>query len=195
MLEEEPRKLRNSLIGKKFGKLLVKERTRKRNDKNKWITFYICQCDCGEKTTVAYFNLVGKRGTKSCGCYRSESCFKRESRKDHYPFGIVFSYYKRNAKDRSLEWKITKEEFTLLLQGDCFYCGRPPEDRILVNKTLRYNGIDRVENNIGYVADNLVSCCSDCNLSKRSRNIEEFLDWVCKVHDRREEIKKCRIFL
>lgn len=53
------------LTGQRFGKLLVLEKTDKRDKRNNFL--YKCQCDCGG---ITYLNCnVLKRGnTKSCGC-------------------------------------------------------------------------------------------------------------------------------
>lgn len=57
----------NDLTGKKYGKLIVKERCFK-NDKNTW---WSCLCDCGNNIDVRSSSLI-KGNTKSCGCLRSE---------------------------------------------------------------------------------------------------------------------------
>jgi hypothetical protein len=56
-----------NLDGQKFGRLTVLSRAPKR-DKYDGIR-YICQCSCGNKTTVSGGNLV-REYTKSCGCLR-----------------------------------------------------------------------------------------------------------------------------
>ena len=59
---------RNSreLEGKRFGRLVAKERTR-RNGKVSWI----CTCDCGS-TTVVLTNRLTSGKTRSCGCLLSD---------------------------------------------------------------------------------------------------------------------------
>lgn len=62
---------KTSLVGRRFGRLLVLERDLSvptgRGHEAKWI----CQCDCGNKVSVITSSL--KRGkTKSCGCYKNE---------------------------------------------------------------------------------------------------------------------------
>lgn len=56
------------LIGKKFGKLLVIEMSYSKYDKLHWL----CQCDCGNKTTVSTSGLKSGH-TKSCGCHQDET--------------------------------------------------------------------------------------------------------------------------
>ena len=60
--------IRESLVGKKFNRLTVLEKTDKRMS---GYVIYICRCDCGKITEVASSNLL--RGhTKSCGCYKKD---------------------------------------------------------------------------------------------------------------------------
>ena len=46
-----------------------------------------------------------------------------------------------------------------------------------------FPGIDRVNNNIGYVLNNCVSCCKFCNSAKLDRTLIEFRDWIKKVYN------------
>lgn len=65
-------KIKNDLIGQRFGRLLVLERVENIISKNgKVIVQYKCICDCGNETFVRYSSLVNKR-TTSCGCLHKE---------------------------------------------------------------------------------------------------------------------------
>lgn len=70
----------NDLIGKKFGKLLILEKTNNSNPNNGII--WKCQCDCGNicyKTTSSFHkNLINSCGciTLSKGCYEIEQILK-----------------------------------------------------------------------------------------------------------------------
>ena len=46
---------------------------------------------------------------------------------------------------------------------------------------ITYNGIDRIDNNIGYIMDNSITCCETCNRMKRSHEYDFFLDHVKKI--------------
>lgn len=61
-----------SLIGKKFGKLLVIERVK--NNKFNHVC-YLCKCDCGGTTIVDASNLRNNI-TNSCGCIKSKGEMK-----------------------------------------------------------------------------------------------------------------------
>ena len=58
------------LLGQKFGKLTVIEKTRKDNH-----VAWKCQCDCGGEITVITHNLIAGI-IVSCGCYRKENAAK-----------------------------------------------------------------------------------------------------------------------
>lgn len=102
-------------------------------------------------------------------------------------FNQLLSAYKRNASTRRIEWHLTKDEFRMLTQQDCYYCGAEPEQcasfgRSDLNGDYVYNGVDRVDNAAYYLWDNCVSCCGRCNKAKDSMTVDEFLDWVDTVH-------------
>ena len=67
-----------NIIGQKFGKLLVLEKTNEKA-KNNGEYKYKCICDCGKKILVRGSNL--KQGnSKSCGCSHSNSITKENHR-------------------------------------------------------------------------------------------------------------------
>ena len=44
-----------------------------------------------------------------------------------------------------------------------------------------HNGIDRIDNNIGYESKNVVSCCKICNYAKSNMNYKDFILWIQKA--------------
>lgn len=56
--------------GSKYGKLTVLELDQQKSTKKR--KFWICICECGNKTTVLGDNLKGNK-TKSCGCLQVEN--------------------------------------------------------------------------------------------------------------------------
>lgn len=67
-----------SIIGKRFGKLIVLEETNERKNNQK---IYKCKCDCGNITYVRKGNLR-EGGTQSCGCTKG---VKRRGNKYNHP--------------------------------------------------------------------------------------------------------------
>jgi len=74
-----------------------------------------------------------------------------------------------------------------LTTSPCFYCGTPPSQRkrspgqVGEHATYVYNGVDRVDNEVGYVAENCVPCCWRCNKAKGSMTQREFLDMAMAI--------------
>jgi hypothetical protein len=167
-------------IGKRFERLIVKQVFRKNGT-----TFYQCLCDCGSEITVRAGNL--KSGTtKSCGCFQKEFLVKR-SRKPlgHATKRAVWNYYKRNARIRNLVWELSDVHFGELILGSCFYCNSPGKKTCTKNGDyLVHNGIDRLDNNQGYVKGNCVSCCKICNLAKNNLTVQQFRVWVESIYKR-----------
>ena len=58
------------IIGKKFGRLTVLEKTDKKPPKDTHY-YYRCKCDCGNECLVLKNNLK-RANTTSCGCYKKE---------------------------------------------------------------------------------------------------------------------------
>ncbi len=65
---------------------------------------------------------------------------------------------KSQAKSRNIPWHINKEQYKALINNTCNYCtGQLPVKGV---------GLDRIDNNQGYVIDNVVPCCEACNSIK-----------------------------
>lgn len=150
--------------GQRFGRLIAVDRYYIAGK-----SWYTCRCDCGKISKVAYFNLING-GTKSCGCLRRE-VISRTKKKPDSPLRAKRRYYKRNAKVRNQEWSLTFDEFAILVNNPCSYCGGIG------------GGIDRYDNSSGYTKGNSVSCCFTCNAAKRMMTFTEFKAWVGKVYD------------
>lgn len=171
------------LTGQRFGRLTVIKRIYPNNKYN--ITMWLCKCDCGNKVKVDRGRLRAGH-TKSCGCLHLERLKDRLK----LTYGLAsmrrtVRKYKRNAKKRGLEYKLTDEQFKEITQRNCFYCGAKPGN---INKPKHcngeyiYNGIDRVDNNKGYTIDNVVACCRFCNYRKGALPFPEFKAWIEKVY-------------
>jgi hypothetical protein len=94
--------------------------------------------------------------------------------------------YKQTARRRKVSFTLTDTEFGSLVTQSCYYCGDAPAQvaRAKSGETLKYNGIDRVNNLFGYSTDNSVSCCGTCNRWKSSMSSEDFLAQIRKIFER-----------
>lgn len=163
------RKLQD-LSGQKFGWLTATHLSRIEKRTNRTIPFWLCTCVCGNKTEARTRDLKSGN-TKSCGCMQG-----RRSTSQNSALNLVLKVYMKAAKLRGLEFKLKDEEFKQLISSPCHYCGSEPYNIKKTRwQTLVYSGIDRVENSIGYVSGNVVSCCIKCNWMKNNLTLEEFL--------------------
>lgn len=150
--------------------------------------YWVMECECGTKREVSYRNYL--RGSSiSCGCYMREVARSlADSRRK--PPGVrarnkVMYIYKKHAKTAGREFSLTTEEFTELTSASCHYCGRPPmrthtpftrPERSTT--TYDYNGIDRKDSSLGYILENCLTCCTECNRAKMDMSYEDFIIYL-----------------
>jgi hypothetical protein len=165
------------LTGQSFGNLTVIELDHMNNRGAYWK----CQCDCEDKNVVVCAAHDMKTGKiTSCGCLRhgiyGESSFNK-----------LLDNYMRNAKKRNLIFEITKDEFKKIIGENCYYCGRQPNQVFKNNKATYgeylYNGIDRIDNSVGYIAGNIVACCKFCNHTKSNYTKEYFIQYIENIYN------------
>ena len=166
-----------NLVGQRFNKLVVLSHFMK--NRSSWSQ---CQCDCGKIALVSSAHLLTNH-TKSCGCMnhlpvrRLRACGEVSTKK-------VLITYKSNARLRGFDFGLSDEMAIELFSGDCYYCGAPPSRISMATNTngkFIYSGIDRLNSNIGYVPDNCVSCCTQCNVMKMKMSEEEFITKADKI--------------
>ena len=61
------------------------------------------------------------------------------------------------AKKRGLTWTLTLQQYSEIICKDCYYCEG------YFGKTRKGSGCDRINNDLGYSVDNVLSCCGFCN--------------------------------
>lgn len=185
----------NDLTGQKFGRLLVLEHVGTIGSRAVWK----CQCDCGNIKDVTSQHIKDGHA-RSCGCLRKEKSriaiienVHKKHKNFHKEYGLscknyTYYHYKKGAKKKNIDFSLTKEQFFDLASNNCYYCGIAPSNifkrRGMYGEYI-YNGIDRVDNNIGYIVDNCVPCCWTCNKSKSNRDYTEFISWLDRIAEYR----------
>lgn len=164
--------------GQRFGRLVAISRDARRGKQAYWL----CQCDCGRRKVIGSNPLRCGR-TISCGCFKNRG--PRKMYKCHLPQGqsalnALLNSYSGAAKGRGLEWGLSREQFDEMVGGACFYCGQPPSliKKVSRNGHILRNGLDRVDNAIGYTTDNVVTCCHVCNHAKHTMSSDDFVAWI-----------------
>ena len=98
----------------------------------------------------------------------------QKARSKYYTPKGRFIVYRNRAKHRKIAFDLTLEIFNEYWQKPCYYCG---------NK-IDTIGLDRINNDIGYLEDNIVSCCRECNIMKRAMTQKHFINQCKKISNR-----------
>lgn len=187
-------KPREDLTGKIYGRLTVLSFAGWRlenNNKKGRRAMWLCECICG-KTKEAQTGNLKFGSVKSCGCIAKEK-LKNTHAKNVNPdaaFASVYREYNGSAKRQGRVFDLTSDQFKELTSKNCTYCGIEPQmvkckngSHVFKNSSYVYNGIDRIDNSIGYIIENCAPCCRNCNIAKGTKSVEEFLKWAQRLND------------
>ena len=105
-----------------------------------------------------------------------EHMFRNTKSKTHY------SSYKKSAERRKKIWDINENLFNKIKKNKCYICGKQ-------NSKIHQNGIDRINNNIGYEKGNVISCCGDCNRMKKDLDYKYFINQCSKIYKYQKSIR------
>ncbi len=96
--------------------------------------------------------------------------------KKHFICGENSKYSKfiYEAKNRKINYEISKETYKNIIQQNCHYCKNG-----FVNGC---RGIDRVNSKVGYICGNIVPCCYTCNIMKNIFSLDEFFHHLLKIY-------------
>lgn len=173
-----------NLSGQVFDRLTVVRRIENVHNK----VMYECACVCGNFKNIRSDALIN-RTTRSCGCLQKEKASisgKLSKKPDSQSMkNDLFSNYKRRARLKKIEFSLSFDTFCKMISLECFYCGEFEHNRYkdpYNSEILRYNGIDRLNSNIGYIDNNTVTCCGQCNYMKLDYSKDEFLNKVAKIY-------------
>ena len=178
--------MKTELVGKKFNRLTVVEFiTILKSGHSK----YRCLCDCGKECIVQGGNLINNH-TQSCGCLQLSIAGKSQMLSNGQAgFNRLFLNYKNGAKNRNIAFELTKELFLELTKMNCRYCDLSPSSIIWNagdkngHSEYIYNGLDRTNNKLGYILENVVPCCKYCNFMKSNLTEQEFLAHIERIYN------------
>ena len=139
-----------------------------------------CKCSCGEIKKVSCYSLIKGTSTKCLNCGNS---LKKENNPSWKGFnnipGKVFSKIKRDAKLRNIEFKLTISYLNDLFIKQNKLCSL---SGLLLEST--YNNmtmsLDRIDNNKGYIEENVQWVHKDINMMKRIYSQDYFI-YMCKL--------------
>lgn len=117
--------------------------------------------------------------------------FAKDGTKKHpecFPDAKCVSYasYRGRAEKKDLEFAITHDDYKSIILQDCYLCGKKSTD-------TNINGIDRVDNNVGYTIANLSiprlatgnckACCKECNHMKNQYPLDVLMENIERIHE------------
>jgi hypothetical protein len=177
---------RLDLAGKKVGELIVIGYSHSHiQPSGQKRAMWDVECSCGVRKKMSTGSLTSE-STTSCGHVGAESRRKARFLPDNQAEkNYLYIAYQHSAKNRGIDFNLEKHEFLRVTQEDCFYCGEKPgnirKSRAKCGNSYVYNGIDRLDNDLGYESSNIVACCMKCNYMKRDFSLKDFLSHLEKV--------------
>ena len=162
---------------------VIEEPFSKRDASGTCKRFVKCQCSCGTIKVVSLSSLRMK-STKSCGCLNIDRASrKRLSDSDRVKNSLI-QEYNNSAYQRGLLYDLSETFLFSSIKMNCHYCGKHPSKPHRKCETFLYNGLDRVDNSIGYIESNVVPCCYICNKMKGELSVEVFLEHINNIWTR-----------
>lgn len=132
---------------------------------------------CDIEKPLDGFSIINKkkqtyRGTcKLCRTERDRVSAGKPERK--------YKEYKYEASRRNLDFKLTLSQFKSFKDKPCHYCG----------SELEFISLDRVDNDLGYYIENVVSSCFTCNSIKHVYDKDYFLRHIEKIFMYQQKVK------
>lgn len=180
------------LTGKQFGKLKAIRLNGERGKSGQ--IYWECLCDCGNSHVTSGESLRSGK-SKSCGCNRKKPHNKIKDRELAIKKYLFSTNIKKRSSRLGFSYNITFEDYVDLISKPCFYCGMKESNfandrfntknngRKTSDTTVYYNGVDRIDSNMGYIKGNVVPSCKYCNLAKNTMTQKEFKEWVTRVYN------------
>lgn len=164
----------DDLTGQSIGTYRVIKRAERQNER--WGNFWHCECiKCGIKIIFPSRSIKCGQACKNC-------CQKLPN--NQAAFNQLLWHYKKGASSRGLVFALSPEEADRLFKLPCAYCGQAPSQVSKASQSSMYvyNGIDRIDNDKGYIQGNVAPCCKMCNWCKGKHSLEDFRNWIDRVH-------------
>lgn len=166
------------------------KKSKKSNPEYKYIK---CdKCEKVRKITRSYWRRKLKNGKKKVYC---KSCGMLERALVHYleryedqdyadekVVKRIFNGLRQRARTKHFSLKLSKQNVKDIMYKNCYYCGAEPSNTFVLftenkefKKEIKYQGIDRIDSDKGYIVGNIVPCCFQCNCIKWDSSMEDFI--------------------
>jgi hypothetical protein len=166
---------------------------RYKNTDKKRYKMLVCECVCGNIVETHRFTFLNGF-KKSCGCLNGKEAGVAT-------WNSLYRQYKHDAKKRKYVFDLNIQQFKTICSNNCYYCNiepkltnhyvdsngnhyRPDISIERVEKSwVKNNGIDRVDNSVGYIITNCVASCVMCNQMKMDQTEREFLNKIKTIYE------------
>ena len=111
----------------------------------------------------------------------------KESLRSSSFFSSTVVIFKRLASSSAMSSSFAFSSCFLIfstVKKPCHYCGTTPIKPHREDSSFLYNGLDRFDNNLGYVESNIVPCCFICNKMKGVLTKEDFMEHLNSIFTR-----------
>ena len=137
---------------------------------------------CNEVRTTRSHDKKDKR------CKPCYSAAQRLAPNTDSTYKVLMASVKSGARKRGIDYSLSFEQFKNIVQRQCFWCNtepplKNPKGERMPTMPAPANGIDRLDNSMGYVYNNCVASCQMCNVAKNNHSEEEFLAWVKRLYE------------
>jgi hypothetical protein len=134
-------------------------------------------CHCGNTTRIAYIKMNGEpyfdKLCRQCNYQKYKekalACSKRNTDKRNSDPLRRIAFLIKEADKRNKDWTLSYDEAMMFWNKECHYCGDEVEGLHL----------DRINSEVGYQLDNVVSACGVCNIMKYTLSQDNFIN-KCK---------------
>lgn len=114
-----------------------------------------------KESKLSYMKEYAQKNSDRIKTYDKQYRVKPEAKFKRYVYG---------AKIRDIDFNLSSSDFVKLLVSNCHYCG-----------TENANGVDRINNDLGYLSYNVVPCCKICNYMKLANSYDDFIAHIKKI--------------
>jgi len=90
--------------------------------------------------------------------------------------------YKSRALKKGIDFTLSEDTFFIALHTQCYVCGKNGQTNEL--------GLDRLDNNKGYINGNIAPCCWECNKAKGNLTSLNFLKWLKRLQPKHPLLTK-----
>lgn len=152
-------------------------------DENRNLISHRCNT-CGEMKPANKF----RKNAASSGWHCLDCVpFKEKRNKWQQDVHSRYMFYVNRAKNHNWDFEFSEDEFEKLTSQPCFYCGGYSKSTRYIGE---YCGIDRLNSDLGYIKDNCVPCCHECNVMKMDLDVFGFLNKVEEIYVKMNESRK-----